>query len=354
MNLAAPLLLAAAAAAALPAQAKPPTARQFLLDDYTTVVHLDMKAVRDTGVWDEMGASTLRVVCNFLDDQFGFSLDQLDRITSVQAPRVENGQVVATNEVVVVEGNDDLGEIADPGHNRYAELAIGAYTLRTDQWMENEAYVQVTPKLRVHGSPGLLTPVLTGKPRTGLPSPDVMAFTAGKKQLLFYAISDLRQPASMRKLVEEALPDAGWPQDDKPTFVCLSILASGDPDDPHLTAELVLRHGAAGPGLAASEKAVTAALERLAKLPQARAVWPLLKKVAHESDGSDALYRVDLGRARHVGGMLATMSPFLLFASSQEMQAAPAMQVQVLEEVTEEVEEPPPPPPPEKKKDSGN
>lgn len=350
MHLAATFLLAAACAAALPCQQTTPTARQFLLDDYTTVVHLDMKAVRDSGVWDEMAASTLKVLCDMLDDQFGFTLDRLDRITSVQAPRLEDGKVTGSDEIVAVEGNDDLGELADVRNDRFTATAIGDFVLLTDKWMDGEALVQVTPKLRVYGSPATLQPVLTGKPRRGLPSPDVMAFTAGRKQLLFFAIGDLRQPDGARGVVEQALPDAGWPQDDKPMFACVRVLATGDADDPHVTVEVVLRHGAAGPGLAATEKAVTAAIARLSKLSEARIIWPLLKKIEHERDGSDAVYRVDLGRARHVGGMLSTLSPFMLIATSQELQAAPVQEM-VLQ--VEEVAEPPPPPAPEKKKEEG-
>lgn len=347
MKLAASLLFAAAAATALPAQAATPTAQQFLLDDYTTTTCLDMKAVRDSGVWDELAASALQLVGDMLQSQFGFTLDRIDRITSVNKARREGDEVIVDDVIVTIEGNAELEGLDELHPARYTATAVGAFTLLTDTWSANDAHVQVTPKLRVYGTPRLLTPVLEGKVRRGLPSPDVMTFTAGKKKLLLYAISDLRDSEGGRTFLAQVLPEAVWPQDDQPTFFAVHLLATGDDDDPHITLEVVLRHNTAGAGLAASEKAVAAALERLGKTTQARIVWQLLKQVAHSRDGSDAVYRVDLGRARHVGGMLTTLSPFALFA--QEVQAVPApMLVPVEIEVVAE-----PLPAPEKKKEQG-
>lgn len=342
-----PASLLLAVVAALPAQTKTPTARQFLLDDYTTVVHVDMKAIRESGVWEEMAASVLKALFATAEGEFGFAMDRLDRLTLVQRPRRDSDEMPRIDEVVTVEGNGDLGTMAAVGRGRYTEQTVGDFVLLRDQWDEETAVVQVTPALRVHGTPHLLEEVLAGKPRTGLPSPDVMAFTVGRKNLLLYAIAHLPTAREAQRMVENALPGA-WPQGDKPTFVCLRALATGDTDDPHVTLELVLRHGTAGDGLVASDKAIADALAQLAKIPQARMVWPLLKKVERERDGSDAVYRVDLGRARHVGGMLTTLAPMLLFASA-DVQAVGGMQggqVLVEEVVVEE-----PAPAPEKKKE---
>lgn len=351
MKLALTFLAIAACVAALPAQTKAPKARQFLLDDYTSVMSIDMKKMRDSGVWDEMSSSALKMIFGMMEKQFGFSLDALDRATMVREYSVD-GEVTKSCEILTVEGNADLGQLADVQHGRYVAAVVGDYTVMLDQWGGDQALVQVTPTLRVMGPTDLLKDVLNGKPRAGLPSGDVMSFTAGQKGLLGYAIGDLRSGDIAHMGLDVMLPDAAWPEDDKPTFVCIRLVCSGDEDDPHLTLEWLLRHGKDGAGLVASEKAVASALNRVRELKEARIVRPLLKKITHERDRTDAIWRLDLGRARDAAGMLGMLSPFLMVSRAAEVQVIQAGQIiveEVVEEVVEAQEEKAKPKPVEKK-----
>ena len=333
MKLALSFVALAACTAVLPAQAKVPTARQFLFDDYTSVMSIDMKKMRDSGVWDEMTSTALKMVFGMMEKQFGFPLDALDRATLVRRFSVD-GEDTKSHEIITVEGNADLGESADVQHGRYVATDVDDYAVMLDQFIPDQAMVYVTPKLLVFGPLGLLKSVLRGEPRGGLPSGDVMSFTAGQKGLLGYVVGDLRPGDMPREGLDEMLPDAAWPEDDRPTFVCIRLLVTGDEDDPHLTLEFVLRHGKDGAGLVASEKAVASALQRVREIKEARIIRPLLKKIKHERDRTDAIWRLDLGRARNAAGMLGTLSPFLMFAGAPEVHVGQAQQ-DLFEEVTE-------------------
>jgi len=319
---------------------KPLTARNFQFDDYRSVVELDMKTVRETGVWDEISTSALKMTLGMLQEQLGFPLDHLDRIRSTRGPRPGQGKDAPFCEVVVVEGNAALGTPKSIFGNELNVEPVGDYELLLDPWNEDEAVVMVTPKLRVSGLKPLLVDVLEGKPRNGLPSADVMAFTAGRKRVMFQFVADLLLDDGPKRALEGALEGVTWPEGDRPTMACGRMLATGDEDDPHVTLELVLRHGTAGEGLAVTEKAVQAGLDKLAKMTQARMFRPLLKKVEHERDGTDAIWRVDLGRARHAAGLLGTVTPFMMVTT--KAQAVPAAQaVEVVEEVEAEPAEKP-------------
>ncbi|MCK5941540.1 MAG: hypothetical protein KAI24_06195, partial [Planctomycetes bacterium] len=76
------------------------------------------------------------------------------------------------------------------------------------------------------------------------------------------------------------------------------------------------------------------------KMPEARLFKPLLKKVEHERSGSDAVWRVDVGRARNAAGMLGGMAPFLFVARTAQAVPAAALQAVEVEETEEEAEEP--------------
>jgi hypothetical protein len=230
-------------------------------------------------------------------------------------------------------------------YGRYREDRLGDYTVLCDQWNDGRVVVQVNADLRVHGPAALIEAVLNGKPRAGRPAPDVLAFVGGDQRLLAYFCANFADDDDIRDALHTALPDATWPDDDKPAFAGGRLRATGDVDDPHLTIELVLRHGTAGDGLAATETAVAAALERVAAMKETRLFRPLLAKIEHQRDGTDAVWRLDLGRARQAAGMLGTLAPFLFVARTVEAQVLEA------EAVAEAVEAPAPEPKKEKEKE---
>lgn len=359
------LLSILAFSTALPAQqSKKLTARNFHIDDHRTMLRVDMKALRDTGVWDELQAGGGTMLAQMFVTELGFEIDALDLVTMTrrlpkggeQAPPVADGEPPESIGVVVLEGNAPLGDLSSYDSDRYSKEQVGGYTLYLDDW-SGDATAQPVDTLMVTGSAQLIRDVLEGRPRSGLPSADVMAFTAGKQRALVDVVLDLAQEPALEAELVELLPKAGaggrWPEGDAPSMIGLRVLATGDEDDRHLELELVVRHGTAGAGLAATERAVAAGIEALKTLKEARLFRPLLKEIEHERSGTDAVWRVDLGRARQFGGSMLTLMPlvavgFQAYRIAQEMQVAPGAVLQVVEEVeVEAVEEPPPPPPPE-------
>lgn len=333
-----------AAAAPLFAQNKPLVARNFHFDDYRSVIVFDLKTLRDTGVWDEMNTSSLKMTAKIFEEQLGFSIDDLDRVTMTRGKYKPEGQAEVFEEISVLEGNADLGT-GDVGTGRYNTESVGLHTLYLNQWGGGDAFAVPTPKLQVYGPAELLRDVLDGKPRNGLPSADVMAFTAGKKNCLMHFLVDLKYDEMPRKELEQvvgaSLEGIEWPEGDAPTMIGGRVLATGDEDDPHVTFELVVRHGTVGKGLETSEKAVDAGIRMLKKMPQARLFWPMLKRIERERSGTDAVWRVDLGRARHADGLITTLAPFLFLAGTTRVVQGQAVQVIEVEDVV--IEEPPAP-----------
>jgi hypothetical protein len=343
-------VLLLALCAPLAGQSKPKLrAQSFHFDDYRTFLQLDAAALRDTGVWDELYVSGLEAFVVLVREQFGFDADHLDRLTLTGGMVLTGDDARAFEAVVVLEGNAELEPPGDLGGDSYELTTIGGHDVYTYRW-GGDAFVAPTPKLQVYGKPALLRPVLEGRPRAGLPSPDVMAYTAGKQNTLLQWVVDLDQDpqlrAELQDFAEAELAGLRWPEADAPTTLAGRIAATGDEDDRHVLLEVVLRHGTAGDGLARSEEIGSAGIAALKKLPQARMFWSLLKRVEFERSGTDAVWRVDLGRARSVGGLLTTATPLLLLGLTTVRVVQQAVGQQLLEEVEEEVEPPPPPPPP--------
>lgn len=297
--------------------------RQFLLDDYRTVISADFKRLRDTGIWDELNGSALKLIVSMIEKEMSFKLDHLDRITSTQQPppKKEGRDYGRVHQVTVLEGNRDLGKVDDDS-SRYTTELVGKQEILLDGW-SSDAVLQLRANVRIYGAVELLKPVLSGKPRTGRPSADVLSFTAGKENLLAYLVADTLHHPQPRKSLARMLPDAKWPEDDAPTHMCVRVLATGDEDDPHVTLEFSIRHGKDGAGLVATEKAVTDSLAKLKKMNELRLLRPILKKVEHERDGTDAVWRADLGRARQAMGLLGSLAPFMFFAGEVEVQQGP-------------------------------
>jgi len=346
MRIAPLLTLSALCAPALTQTSAPLTARSFLFDDYRTVLSLDLETLRDTGVWDELAPSGIQGITSLFEQGMGFELDLLDRLVMT---RGRHGEEEAVDYVMVFEGNAPLGKPGDLQRGFYQLEAVGGRELYKSEWGE-EAFTTPAPKLHVYGSERALRSVLEGAPRRGLPSPDVMAFTAGKEHVILSAVADLvmePEPLEMlREVMAEQLDGMAWPEGDAPSSMAARVSVIGDEDDPHIQLEVMLRHGTAGEGLALSERAGNAALDKLKKMPQARMFKPMLKRFEFERSGTDAMWRVDLGRARDCGGLLVGLSPLMVLGTTvRVVQQGQAVQVLEAEEVVEEVEEPPPPPP---------
>ncbi len=349
------LILSCALCPPLCAQA--PKARSFLFDNYRTVAMLDLEQTRDSGVWDELATSPLKMTIGLIEEQLGINVDKLDRVTMTRGAHAAGGGEEELREVTVLEGSGGFELPGDVSSGRYQREAVGVHALYVERW-GGEAFAAPSGRLHVYGPAQLLRDVLEGRPRTGLPSPDVMAFTAGRaRALLYFAMDTKRDRAALEELREaaaELMDGFQWPAGDEPTMVGGRVTATGDEDDRHLLLEFVVRHGTAAAGLVATEKAVQDGLASLLKMPEARLFRPILKAVEYERRGTDATWRVDLGRARNVAGSLTTLSPFLFLATALQTEQLPGMKnAPVLEVGVEELVEEPPPPPPEEPSGGG-
>ena len=342
------------AAAVLPAQGDTKlTARSFHVDDHRTMLRVDMKAFRDSGVWEELNVGGAAAILQLFVEDLGFGFDELDRMTMTRRlpEPAEDGSARESIGVVVYEGNQPLGAMASYEGARYTLERVGVHDLYVDSW-GGDAATSPHDRLRVTGAEQLVREVLEGRPRSGLPSADVMAFTAGKAGTLIDVVIDLAQEpgleAEVVALLAEADEGVQWPEGDRPSMFGVRVAATGDEDDRHLELELVVRHGTAGAGLAVTEHAVGAGIEALKRLKEARLFRPLLKKFEHERSGTDAIWRVDLGRARAFGGSLLTLAPVVLvgyqaWSMAMQMQGGVGPALQVVDEA-EAVAEPLPPP----------
>lgn len=325
------ILIAATAAA----QASVPPQR-FLPSDYKNAVHVDLKAMRDLGIWEDLEASVLKMAFTQIEKECGFPLAHLDRLTMVADPGEPGGEASRMQELMVLEGNAELGQPGDVTGGGWQAEQVGSFAVRRRDGFREELFLQPRPTLQVRGTAEPLAALLADDAHRGLPSADVMSLTSGKGVKLAWFVFDVTHPMLQQAVLGKLLPGADWPADGAPTFLCVRVVATGEDDDPQIAVEATLRHAKAGEGVAVSDKAAKGFLTQLADDPRMRMVKPLLQKVGQRTEGADLLLRLDLGRARNAVGQLATLAvPLFARAGGAE----------VVE--TEVVVEPPPPPPPE-------
>lgn len=328
MNL--PSLALAALALALPAQNEPPQkttapfeVKSFLPDDHRNVVVVDFAALNERGVWDELDVPPLSAMFRAIEKETGLRLSDLDRMTMVMCTRGDPDER-SVDRLVVLEGHRPLA-LPPSVRQSWSTQTIGGHEVRrrTNERMDEVVY-QPRPEVTISGPASLLEPALTGKPRSGQPCPDVMSLLSARANRLAWMVVDVANGLARKNVLGALLPDAAWPEDDAPAFVCLQLLAAGDADDPHLVIEGILRHTKDGAGIAASAAAVKDSLDRLGKETRARVLWPTLKTAQVRADRGDLIVSVDLGRARVAAGQLALVFGAWTVASFEAEAATPA------------------------------
>lgn len=305
-----------------PEQAKPKfDVRTCLPDDHRNIAVLDLAALRAHGVWDEIDVAPLNMVFAMIEKESGFRLADLDRLTMAMTFHADDHRV---DRVTVLEGNQPLA-LAPSVLQLWGSEKLGEHEVRrrTTGWSDDICW-QPRPELQVIGAAAILEPVLNGKPHSGRPCPDVMSLLSVRAKRLAWFVADVTHPLAKRDVLGALLSDTVWPADDAPVFVCLQLVATGDDDDPHLTVAATVRHGKDGAGVVATEAAVKAALERLARMPELRLVRPMLQAAVLRRDRCDASVAIDLGRARTASGFATLLFPWWLRAEPEAVIAAPA------------------------------
>lgn len=299
---------AVAACAAVAAAQEPFNARAWLPNDYQNVVHVDLEALRDREIWDELDTGVMKMALRALETEAGFALDHLDRLTMIAMPPLLGGMEARVRELIVFEGNAALG-VPDKvaRNNSWSMTTIGEYDVRRRERYGDQVFFRPRPEVQIQGSTDLLRPMLEGKPSAGMPCPDIMSLMSKGGDELLYLVLHLNDPLMKRNVERKLFPDVEWPPGDELQYLMVRLRATGDADDPHLEAEAVLRHGRVGAGLTVTAAAVDAFLERIAAEPRFRIAAPIFKDVRCETDRTDYVLRLDLGRVRVAAGRLAML-----------------------------------------------
>jgi hypothetical protein len=284
------------------------TAQSFLPDDYRNIAFADLKALRDRGIWDELEVSVLKLAFEQIRKELGCPLADLDRITMVAAMLERDGRMQIA-ELSVMEGNKGLplppsvvGERI--GGTGWETGQFGEFTVRR---RNDELIVQPRAEVIVTGHAPWVEATLSGRARGGQPCADLMSLLSGRADTLAATAFDLETPRVGEVIKAQVFQDAKWPEGDAPQFVSVRLLSSGADDDPHLGAEVVLRHRAPGGGVTASVEAIEAILKHWREDPTKQALRAVLKEAKVTVDRGDVVLRGDLGRARNAVGTLATL-----------------------------------------------
>lgn len=343
------LTFALATAAAL-AQDKPATVdpRWFLPADHEHLVCLDLGVVRETELLDAVENSMLGPFFTLMEQELGFGLAQLDRITWVHESAVGEPGAGGWTDVVLYEGNQPLGEAPGEGEGWKSER-VGA----TDVWFRTawqfESWLWPRPEVKV---------VLSGSEervrdrveaglrkvrRRGAPCADLMSLLAERTKPLAVVAGSFSNREN-KQLLKDLLPDVTWPEGDAPKFAAMRLVLGAEAEDRHVLLRCTVRHATDGAGMAVTRRLVDDLLAKGKKDRRLSVVNKVLRGAEVRSDGIDLHVILDFGRERDAAGILTTAmaAAGALFAFEVE---EPRAEVQIVgETVPQQVEEPPPPP----------
>ena len=308
-------------------QPAPIPAKAFLPDGHDTILVADLAAMRASGVFDDLEATLMGASLPHMEKELGFPLARLDRATMVVESPGREGEPV--RRLVLFEGNAELAVPDRVWRGQYEEETLAGHTLLRNVRSTFSVFTRPQPSLQVMGHEDTIVPVLGGKRGPGAPSADVMSLLSTRGGNLAFAVIACTDPRARREVLEPLLPDAKWPDGDAPTHLLVRARCTGEADDPHVEIEAVLRHRLAGPGLAASEQSVDAALGKLREDGRWQVLRPLLARLQKRTDRSDLCLSVDLGRTREAAGYFAMAGAALMFARTAAVEAAAAAAVPV-------------------------
>ncbi|MFT6083037.1 MAG: hypothetical protein ACJA0V_004805 [Planctomycetota bacterium] len=292
------------------AQDKKFAPRDFMIPNYENLMFVDIKAMRDREIWDELESSVMNLAFTQMERELGFPIEDLDRISVSMAFGGAKKSGMSTGPVDTIrifEGNKPLPVHESMAGNRWQREQIGDYEVWRRKNSSEDMFVQPCDTMQVWGTSAALQPALQKK-RVALPSAEIMSFLSGRDATLACFVFGLNHPQTKQRFLADMLGGGDWPEDDMPQLLGARLLATGDEDDPHLTVEAVLRHQKAGDGIKVTEALSDGLLEKFRANPQMRLLRPLLKKVVKEVDGTDLVLRLDLGRVRNAVGHLATLA----------------------------------------------
>ena len=331
--------------AGLGAQATtPPKLGSFFPKDYTHEFFIDVTRILDSDLGDELERSLLiKGYLAYLRKDVGIS--GLD-LTSVRgggaySPRKGRSMVSILWELrgtkpfalppvtktqktyparfaIKLAGRDAIQQ----GHDAKTGDPQRAYFLRP------KAYVIPDAKRMIFGDKELVQSVLTGKRRGGVPHPQLMALTAGKRPLAYLAGGLVRPDGS----ADHNFPAEWLVANDPPKQIMIRLHQNKTDEHIVVTGKVRFTNGKGGP--AQFHKSLKAALENLRKKKQMGPLVKYLDRLTFAVDGADLNATLDAGTARETGklvALVASVFPMMLMRDTPAGGMAPVVNVKSVE-----------------------
>lgn len=347
------------------------TARSFLPRDYTFELRADMVGLVDSGIWDVVERSMIRLALVAFREEYGFDIADLDRVRFAQRVDPQPGRRTDLPpryvQVWILEGSDRVGTERLPEEVRERSGATTAGGVTVFELPYGAEVASPAPGLFVHArtigmsyasddeepQPGLVTRTLRGERRGGAPVPELVPLTASPHALVVLAgVSTEEMPLSA-----ETMPPfpAGWfHPDSAPIGVRIQLVRR--PGTGTFALELLVRFESEA-GALHMARGFDDSRAVLAEDPETRGFAKILEPVRKETDGSDLTFVLELGTERQavarLSQLFATAVPLLWLSAGDAQQVQIAVQAVEAGPVEVEAEEPPEPEPPaegEKKK----
>jgi hypothetical protein len=348
-----------AACAVLPAQNQQNLGpRSFFPKEYTGEAYVNMAALVETDLWEEIERSLVSkpLLAAFLM-QFGFRRTDLKdlRVGMDTRKMTYSGghETYRQQPVTVFQGQRKLSlpkpKKQEWDHNRRTKDEIGGHKvvqegIDTDEnnWSQPMLWVIPKPGCLVYGDKTLIQPVLEGERRGGVPHPELMAFTVGRRPLAYYAVKLEHDEKYLRNAAP--FPFGWYTADDKPTFMMLRMTVDEKTQISRAVLRLRFTDGSKGPDLFEAEvKASFKMLDTDRDLKRLAFLKKFTKKLVFKKQGADLEISCDLGDAKQAAELsaLAQTLPLLLFAAraAPVRAAAPAAVIEEVEEEEPEEEE---------------
>jgi hypothetical protein len=272
-----PILAATTLALASLTAQQPFRASDYLPQDYRNFQRIDLKALRETGIWEELRTSALQMMLGAVEKEAGFELEALDRVTQVAVVAQQSEQRRDPDRVMVFEGNTSLGtpdRVANT--SAYEAQRIGVFDVMVTETDRAWVFFRPRPEVQVEGALSLLEPLLTGPRNPGGPCPDVLSLQSTRERRLIEVGLDLGERAMRDEVLGKLFADTEWPDGGAPRVLYGRVHDHGDADDPHVMIEVVLRHVDDGDGMAVTVKAHDALIASAKANPKAVAARPML------------------------------------------------------------------------------
>lgn len=302
--------------------------RSFLPPDYDGEIKIDVRRLDDLGVLAELMRSPVGALAGTFQKQFGFSIEDLDRVTFAIRDRsreaAQKEGYVGQRSVWVLEGGKSVGIAADAAGGEPGMLG-GV------KFIERDGVEMCSPRaglLVMEGHFGetrhLISSVLEGKRKGGVPRPEVLELS-GRPHLL---LSVVRLVPESEANTTRFFPGVGtdWTvETDPPAALCLRV--AEDPKTEGLKAEVLVRFqkGDAGPQLFGEKfkGLIASAVEMKQMLP----FKDLLTAVAIRTEGHDCIATLDFGAGREAVGKLGKLGLMIgMWGMGSSVERAQAVQ----------------------------